>query len=135
MIEIIPFMAIAWWIGVCSVACAGAFFVLWLAKKMVVDQETENLYLKWKETRLRNDINSIDARINDISKLMSPDTSILKVKEDLRKLEIGTDHARLSEMEKHVQDMENRLKIIENALKMMEERRNGAASVNKAEMD
>ena len=42
---------------------------------------------------------------------------------------------RLSEMEKHVQEMEGRLKTIENALNMLEERRNGASSVDKAEMD
>ena len=126
---------IAWWIGICGMACAGALFVLWLAKKMVVDEETENLRLKWKEIRLLESIDELDLKINEVSRLMSPATSIMKVTEDLKKLEIGTDHARLSEMEKHVQDMENRLKIIENALKMMEERRNGAASVNKAEMD
>ena len=135
IIEITPFHAIMWWIGICSVACAGALFVLWLAKKMVVDEETDNLQKKWKETRLLENIDELDLKINGISRLMSPATSIMKVKEDLKKIEAGTDLTRLSEMEKHVQEMEGRLKTIENALSMLEERRNGASSVDKAKVD
>ena len=135
IVEVTAGMAIMWWIGICSVACAGALFVLWLAKKMVVDEETDNLQKKWKETRLLENIDKLDLKINGISRLMSPATSIMKMKEDLKKIEAGTDDHRLLEMEKHVQDMENRLKIIENALEMLEERRNGASSVDKAEMD
>ena len=133
--EVTVGQAIMWWIGICSVACAGALFVLWLAKKMVVDEETENLQLKWKETQLLENIDKLDLKINGISRLMSPATSIKKMKEDLKKMESGTDLTRLSEMEKHVQEMEGRLKTIENALNMLEERRNEASSVDKAEMD
>lgn len=135
IVEVTAGQAIMWWIGICSVACAGALFVLWLARKMVVDEETENLQMKWKETRLLENIDKLDLKINSISRLMSPATSIMKVKDDLKKIEAGTDDHRLLEMEKHVQEMEGRLKTIENALNMLEERRNGASSVNKAEMD
>ena len=133
--EVTVGQAIMWWIGICSVACAGALFVLWLAKKIVVDEETENLQKKWKETRLLENIDKLDLKINGISRLMSPATSIMKMKEDLKKIEAGTDLTRLSEMEKHVQEMEGRLKTIENALNMLEERRNGASSVDKAKVD
>lgn len=134
--EVTAGQAIMWWIGICSVACAGALFVLWLAKKMVVDEETENLQMKWKETQLLKSMDTLDLKINGVSKMMSsPCTSILKVKDDLKKIEAGTDGHRLMEMEKHVQEMEGRLKTIENALSMLEERRNGASSVDKAKVD
>ena len=135
IVEVTVGQAIMWWIGICSVAGAGALFVLWLARKMVVDEETENLQMKWKETRLLENIDKLDLKINSISRLMSPATSIMKAKDDLKKIEAGTDDHRLLEMEKHVQEMEGRLKTIENALNMLEERRNGASSVDKAKVD
>ena len=58
--EVTVGQAIMWWIGICSVACAGALFVLWLAKKIVVDEETENLQKKWKETRLLENIDKLE---------------------------------------------------------------------------
>lgn len=126
--------AIAWWIGICFAAGACALIMLWLAKRMLADEETVSLQEQWKLMQINDSIHDLDARIAAITGENVATNSILRMKSKFDRFEMN-EQTKWSSIRHHVQDMDARLRIIENALKMLEERQNGAASVNKAKVD
>lgn len=126
--------AIAWWTGVCFAAGIGMLVMLWLAKRMLADEENMSLQEQWKLMQINDSIHDLDARIASITGENATASSVLRMKSKLDRLEMN-EQTKWSSIRHHVQDMDARLRIIENALKMLEERQNGAASVHKAKVD
>ena len=102
-------------------------FIMLCAREMIAEDEIDSLQSKLNSQKKRHDVWNIGATLGILSK----DASLMDLVAELR-----TQTVRMRELDnERWSALNERMQSFELRLNMLEERQNGAASVNKAKVD